>query len=119
MDEERAPDNGLIDATRLHDVIVPTLLTTGEDSHPAFGVITQRLAAGLPYTEQETIADAGHVPHRSHPQEYAALLLSFWRSTTRAGSAPAAASPSRSAGSRRSTSSSGSAGSGGSAGCAG
>ena len=122
LDEERALDNGLVDATRLHDVIVPILLTTGEDSHPAFGVITQRLAAGLPYTEQKTIADAGHVPHRSHPQEYAALLLSFWpaaSTSTRAGSAPAAASPSRNAGSSRSTSSGGSAGPGGSAGFAG
>ena len=52
LDEERAPDNGLVDATRLHEVIVPILLTTGEDSHPAFHVITQRLAAGLPHAEQ-------------------------------------------------------------------
>ena len=99
LDEERAPDNGLVDATRLHEVTVPTLLSTGEDSHRAFHVITERLAAGLPHAELQTMAGAGHVPHRSHPQEYAALLLGFWPASTRAVRAPAGASPSRSAGS--------------------
>ena len=119
LDEERAPDNGLVDATRLHEVTVPTLLSTGEDSHPAFHVITERLAAGLPHAEQQTMAGAGHVPHRSDPQEYAALLLGFWPASTRAVSAPAGASPSRNARSSRSTSSSRSAASRRSAGSAG
>ena len=99
LDEERAPDNGFVDAPRLHEVTVPILLTTGEDSHPAFHVVTERLVAGLPYAERRTMAGAGHVPHRSHPQEYAALLSSFWPASTRAETAPAGASPSRSAGS--------------------
>jgi pimeloyl-ACP methyl ester carboxylesterase len=98
LDEERALDNGVVDATRLHEVAVPILLTTGEDSHAAFHAVTGRLAARLPHVQQQSMAGAGHVPHRSHPQEYAALLLRFWPNT-RAVSAPAGASPSRSAGS--------------------
>jgi pimeloyl-ACP methyl ester carboxylesterase len=99
LDEERAPDNGMVDARLLPEVTVPILLSTGEESHPAFLVVTNRLAAALPHPERATIAGAGHVPHRSHPREYAALLLSFWPASTRGARAPAGASPSRSAGS--------------------
>ena len=45
--------------------------------------ITERLAAGLPHAELQTMAGAGHVPHRSHPQEYAGLLSGFWPSSCR------------------------------------
>ena len=53
LDEERAPDNGIVDATRLPEVSAPVLLSTGEESHPAFHVVTDRLAAALPHAERE------------------------------------------------------------------
>jgi pimeloyl-ACP methyl ester carboxylesterase len=56
---------------------MPTLLTCGEETDEAFHVVTDRLAALLPHAERLTIAGAGHVPHRTHPAEYAAILAQF------------------------------------------
>ena len=99
LDEERAPDNYTVDAARLPEVTMPTLLSTGSETHPALLVVTDRLAAALPHAERATIAGAGHIPHRTHPREYAELLLGFW-SSTRAAAVPAdAASRSTNAGS--------------------
>jgi pimeloyl-ACP methyl ester carboxylesterase len=83
VDEERAPDNGTLDTTRLP--VVPTLLTLGEVTDPAFAVVTERLAALLPHAERVTIAGAGHIPHRTHPDLYAEIVTRF---VTRAHALP-------------------------------
>ncbi|HET8757989.1 MAG TPA: alpha/beta hydrolase [Solirubrobacteraceae bacterium] len=75
VDEERAPDYGALDTARLP--VVPTLLTLGEETDAAFVVVTERLAALLPHAERVTIAGAGHIPHRTHPDVYAELVTRF------------------------------------------
>jgi pimeloyl-ACP methyl ester carboxylesterase len=99
LDEERAPDNGTVDATRLPAVTVPILLSTGDETHPALQIVTDRLAKELPHAERATIPGAGHIPHRTHPREYAALLLGFWASSTPAAPAAAGGTTRTSAGS--------------------
>jgi pimeloyl-ACP methyl ester carboxylesterase len=61
----------------------PTLLTTGDESDRAFGVVTDRLAEELPHARRVTLAGAGHIPHRTHPAEYAAVLAGFWAAQVR------------------------------------
>ena len=78
LDEERNPDTYSLDPAPLADVTVPILLTTGDETDAAFVAVTQRLAAAMPHAEWVTLAGAGHIPHRTHPAEYAALLTSFW-----------------------------------------
>ena len=75
VDEERAPDNGTLDTTRLPTV--PTLLTLGEETDAALKVVTERLAELLPHADRVTIPGAGHVPHRTHPGVYADILARF------------------------------------------
>lgn len=76
VDEEHAPDAFALDTERLPET--PTLLTLGEDTDEACRVVTDRLAALMPHAERVTLAGAGHVPHRTHPAEYAAALTRFW-----------------------------------------
>lgn len=78
LDEERDPDIASLDVDGLARVVAPTLLSDGAESHPAFAVVIERLAALLPHAERATLAGAGHVPHRTHPVDYTALLSSFW-----------------------------------------
>jgi pimeloyl-ACP methyl ester carboxylesterase len=78
LDEERDPDIASLDVAKLANVTAPTLLTVGDATDPAFSVVVARLAELLPHAELVTLAGAGHVPHRTHPTEYAALLTRFW-----------------------------------------
>ncbi len=78
LDEQRDADAVWLDADALADVTAPTLLSTGGRSDPAFAVVADRLAARLPDVERLTLPEAGHVPHRTHPAEYVALLTEFW-----------------------------------------
>jgi pimeloyl-ACP methyl ester carboxylesterase len=74
VDEECARDNGTLDTTRLSGFTTPTLLTLGDETDPAFRAVTEALARRLPHAQRATIAGAGHIPHRTHPREYAAIL---------------------------------------------
>jgi len=78
LDEELAADASTLDTTRLADFSGPIQLSTGEQTAEAFRIVVDRLAALLPHAELVPIAGAGHIPHRTHPEEYAALLTSFW-----------------------------------------
>ena len=102
VDEERSPDNGTLDTTRLP--VLPALLTLGEETDPAFRVVTERLAALLPHADRLTIAGAGHIPHRTHPAEYAGILSRHFAvaaaqrgASQSAGAATRAVAPSASA----------------------
>lgn len=70
------PDTADLDA-----VSVPVLLTQG-GAHPPdypypFPAINDRLASLLPNAERSTFEGAGHVPHRSHPQELVRVVGEF------------------------------------------
>lgn len=84
LDEERAADNGTVDASRLAEVAMPVLLSSGDESDPAFHAVVDRLSAALPHAQRATMRGAGHIPHRTHPADYAALLTPFWAAADQA-----------------------------------
>ncbi|MGH2794048.1 MAG: alpha/beta fold hydrolase [Actinomycetota bacterium] len=77
LDEENAPDNGRIDLRRLKDFGGPALLTLGDQSPPMFAPIVRIVAAALPQAEVLAFAGAGHIPHATHPREYAGAVTTF------------------------------------------
>lgn len=64
----------------------PVLLTGGGASMPFFRPIVEKLAMSMPWAETRAYAGAGHVPHLSHPAEYAAALAAFIEAAGAAGS---------------------------------
>lgn len=78
LDEARDPDAFVLDLPALSNFDRPALLTQGEASLPFYGAILDRLAAeGLPGARRHTFRGAGHVPHSTHSQEFAAVLTRF------------------------------------------
>jgi pimeloyl-ACP methyl ester carboxylesterase len=69
----------VIDTGELANVRAPVLLTEGGRTPAEFAVpaIHARLAAALPLARRHTFANAGHVPHRSHPDEFAEVIGEF------------------------------------------
>lgn len=65
-----------IDIDGLADNRTPLLLTTGADSSEILRLSTRRLADLVP-AELHEMAGTGHVPHRSHTDAYAAVLVDF------------------------------------------
>ena len=92
LDVECDPTQGVVDPSLLAGVTAPVLLTAGGQSPPEFAAILDRLAAAL-NVGRHTFADAGHVPHRTHPQELADVVLGFLDDVTRT---PEVAAPGRS-----------------------
>ena len=57
---------------------VPTLLTDGENSPAWLPAITRELAAtSHRRAARRTFAEAGHVPHLTHPAEHAQVAMTF------------------------------------------
>ena len=77
LDETRDPEALTIDVGSLRSYSGPALLTKGAESPPFFGLVLDKVAAGLHAPRRQTIAGAGHVPHMSHPEEYAEVLVGF------------------------------------------
>lgn len=67
------------DPAQLSKITAPVLLTGGGQSPPEvpFAVILDRLAAVLPAADRYTFQQAGHVPHRTHPEELARVVDNF------------------------------------------
>lgn len=65
------------DLGRLSGFAAPVLLSHGGQSPPFFPAVVERLAGALPHAERHVFDAAGHVPHRSHPDEYVRVLGSF------------------------------------------
>lgn len=53
------------------------LLTGGAHSDPADSAVVACLAGALPHARRYTFAGAGHVPHRTHPDELARVVRGF------------------------------------------
>lgn len=79
LDEQSDSEWAAIDLDALARCPVPVLLTHGTDSPPWFVTILDRLAEVLPDVRRVGARGAGHVPHATHPQEYAAAVTSFAR----------------------------------------
>jgi pimeloyl-ACP methyl ester carboxylesterase len=66
-----------IDLGRLGTFPAPALLTAGRQSPPFFPVVVDRLAEALAQAQRYTYAEAGHVPHLSHSDEYVRVVAGF------------------------------------------
>lgn len=71
------PDLGVIDLDRLAELDLPVLLTEGGRSDAWTSVVNEHLAGALPNVRRHEIAEAGHVPQFTHPEELAATVRAF------------------------------------------
>ncbi len=63
-----------VDLDGLSGYAQPTLLTQGDQSPPLFAPVLDRLQTVLPHAERHTYVAAGHIPHITHPSEFAAVV---------------------------------------------
>jgi pimeloyl-ACP methyl ester carboxylesterase len=77
VEEYTDPESLRPSPTELADLLVPVLLSLGGKSPPFLGRIRSLLAVQLSNVHELDLPDAGHAPHRTHPAEYAGILLSF------------------------------------------
>jgi pimeloyl-ACP methyl ester carboxylesterase len=78
LDEvQEGPEALSIDLAAVSGITQPMLLSRGDQSPPFFSLVIAKLAAALPAAEQRLIRGAGHVPHQSHPTEYADMVREF------------------------------------------
>jgi len=77
LETARDPAYGRIAPEALAALTVPTLLTVGGEAFPMDAAIVARLGELLPHARRHTFADAGHIPHRTHPDEYARVVAAF------------------------------------------
>lgn len=66
LDHANDPTQGSLNPDDLTRISVPTLLTEGGHSDPVDRAVVAHLADAVPHARRHTIADAGHVPHRTH-----------------------------------------------------
>ncbi|MFI6003311.1 alpha/beta fold hydrolase [Streptomyces sp. NPDC051366] len=55
------------------------MLSRGTESPGWFSAVSDRLATAMPQARRTTFEGAGHIPHMTHPQEYATALTRFAR----------------------------------------
>ncbi|MBT2596141.1 alpha/beta fold hydrolase [Arthrobacter sp. ISL-72] len=77
LDELGDPDGLSLDLGKLQGYTGPVLLTQGDQSPPMFASILDRLQLALPNAQRVTWAGAGHVPHLTHPHEYAETVIKY------------------------------------------
>jgi pimeloyl-ACP methyl ester carboxylesterase len=64
-------------STRLAEVRAPTLVVTGDEDVHDIHEIADKLVAGIPHAERETIADTAHLPSLERPDEFNGIVLAF------------------------------------------
>jgi len=79
LDECRDPDQQSIDLRQVATIPAPALVTRGDQSPAMFPAIVRIVAAAIPGAEQHLFPGAGHLPHVSHPAEYADVVTRFMR----------------------------------------
>jgi pimeloyl-ACP methyl ester carboxylesterase len=77
LDELRDPDGLNIDLDALSGYAQPTQLTQGDQSPPLFALVLDRLQTVLPHAGRHTYVGAGHIPHITHPTEFAAIVADY------------------------------------------
>ena len=77
--EQRDPAWGDLDVGAIADHGHPLLLTRGTTSPDWLRITQEALMAALPNAETAIIEGAGHSPHLSHPDDFAAVLRTFLR----------------------------------------
>lgn len=81
LDETKDPLAFSVDLAGLSGFRRPTLLTYGGKSPATFKPIIDRLANAIPGSKVEVFDDAGHMPHLSHPDAFAAKVTTFAKSS--------------------------------------
>ncbi len=74
LDELRDPDGLNVDLDALSAYVQPTLFTQGDQSPPLYALVLDRLQTALPHAERHRYVGAGHLPHVTHPTEFAAVI---------------------------------------------
>ena len=82
LDEIQEPESTTIALERLSAFSAPALLSLGGQSPPFYAMVAERLAPALPHAARHTFAQAGHVPHMTHPEEYVRVVGDFIRAAT-------------------------------------
>jgi pimeloyl-ACP methyl ester carboxylesterase len=77
LDEVKDPGWDVIDLDALGRFERPVLLSQGDQSPPQFAPTVDKLRRALPGAEHHVFAGAGHVPHVTHPADYAAKVRDF------------------------------------------
>jgi pimeloyl-ACP methyl ester carboxylesterase len=77
LDETRDPEILTMDLDALSRFDRPVLLSGGSASPPFFAPVLDKLAGVLPNATRTTFEGAGHLPHVTHPQEYAEAIVEF------------------------------------------
>lgn len=80
LDESRDPTSSSVDIAALAATSVPLLLTHGTASPAWFGPIVADLARLVPTARVATLQGAGHIPHVTHPDDWATTVLAFHES---------------------------------------
>lgn len=83
LDEMHDPEALSMDLARLRNFSQPVLLTLGEQGHPFFPPIVDKIANALPQAERKTFVGAGHEPEQSNPETYVRTLAEFIAKTNR------------------------------------
>jgi pimeloyl-ACP methyl ester carboxylesterase len=76
-EENTDPSMYRIELASLQRVTTPVLLTGATASPALFEPVLERLAATLPRAARHRFADAGHLPHVTHPDEYLGAVTAF------------------------------------------
>ncbi|MFB8774865.1 alpha/beta fold hydrolase [Streptomyces broussonetiae] len=80
LDEQQDPRWATLDLTALSRFTEPVLMTRGTASPSWFATITTRIADSLPQAQVHTVEGAGHIPHVTHPKDYADAVTGFLQS---------------------------------------
>jgi pimeloyl-ACP methyl ester carboxylesterase len=64
---------------RLSELIIPTLVITGDDDRIVPTKDSLRLAREIPNANLTVIKEAGHVPHEEQPQDFMEAITTFLR----------------------------------------
>ncbi|NPC56853.1 alpha/beta fold hydrolase [Caenimonas soli] len=81
LEEIQETESATMALDRLSGFSAPTLLSLGGQSPPFFAMVVERVAQALPHAGRYLFAQAGHVPHLSHPEEYIRVVNGFIRET--------------------------------------
>ena len=79
------PEPWSIDEDAIAGYCGPVLLTSGDQSPPVHTAVMGRLVELLPQAEHVICRGAGHLPHVTHPDEYARHVLAFLMTSQQAG----------------------------------
>jgi pimeloyl-ACP methyl ester carboxylesterase len=80
-DERRDMKSIYVDLDGLSRFNKPTMLTLGGKSPPVFRPVVEKLAKTIPRSKVFTLAEAGHTPFISHPEEFVRTLTEFANSS--------------------------------------